>query len=115
MITYLDRILYLYPTIQRVMYWNTKKNGKPWDDPYDGIVWENTSIMKPTKTQLDAISDLDVITAKIKREADQQIQSQVLMILKTKDPTVLAGFDFYRQSNSDATLIQYLEYLQTLV
>ncbi len=75
MITYLDKILYLYPTIQRVMLWETRYDGTPFEDPYDGIVWENTEIDKPSKEILDAIPEALVIAAKKEKQLDALCES----------------------------------------
>lgn len=50
---YFDIVLLKYPGIQRVMYWQAQQDGTPWNDPYDGLLWENTDIPKPTKEELD--------------------------------------------------------------
>ena len=98
MITYLDKVQFLYPNIQRVMYWHEKNSEADFDDPYDRLLWENTDIEKPTKEILDAIKDEDVIVAK---EATIVAQKETLLkedplfkiVLareKLEDPTVTA-------------------------
>lgn len=52
----LDIILNKYPEIQGVSYWETQYDGTPWNHPYEGLVWENKEISKPTKTQLNTWS-----------------------------------------------------------
>ena len=49
---YLDIISLKHPGIQGVSYWKTQYDGTPWADDYDGLVWENKEIPKPTKKQL---------------------------------------------------------------
>lgn len=49
---YIDIITLKYPEIQHVSYWGTQFDGTPWEDPYDGLKWENTEIPKPTKEEL---------------------------------------------------------------
>ena len=68
MATYLEKVLFMYPNIQHVMYWGTKPDGKPWAHPYDGLQWDNTEIAKPTRKYLDALSDEKVQTELNKRE-----------------------------------------------
>ncbi len=51
-----DIIISKYPDIQGVSYWQTQFDGTPWKDPYDGLVWENKDIPKPTKEELLAWS-----------------------------------------------------------
>ncbi len=72
MVNYLDKILYLYPDIQRVSYWHTQYDGKEWADPYDGIVWENIEIKKPSKKKLDDLNDNVVMATLLKRKDDQR-------------------------------------------
>jgi hypothetical protein len=45
-------ITFKYPGIQQVSYWGTQYDGTPWNDPYDGLIWENKDIPKPTKEEL---------------------------------------------------------------
>ncbi len=74
MITYLDKILYLYPDIQQVMYWNTQRDGKPWQDLYEGIFWDNKKIAKPSKEELDAVTE-EMILSRKKELEEQNIQT----------------------------------------
>lgn len=55
MVTYLDKIRYLHPGIVQVMQWHTDNEGN--ELGYEGIVWENAAIIKPTKEELDDIPD----------------------------------------------------------
>lgn len=44
----------IYPSIEGgFSYWKTKKDGKNWDNPIDGLVWENTKFSKPTWKQIE--------------------------------------------------------------
>lgn len=70
-INYFDKVLYLYPDIQRVCYWHTQYDGTPWKDPYEGLKWENPDIKKPSKKQLDALDDEEV---RVELEARAEIQ-----------------------------------------
>jgi predicted nucleic acid-binding Zn-ribbon protein len=76
MITYLDRVRYLYPDIQRAMYWQTQYDGKEWDDPYDGLVWDNPDIRKPSKETLDALNE-NVIIAELQKREEAAHKAQV--------------------------------------
>lgn len=61
--TYLDRALVLYPGIQGISYRSTTQEGVPLQDPYDGLVWNNLVIPKPSKLTLDLVTNLQVIAA----------------------------------------------------
>ena len=44
----------IYPEIQgRFVYWNTKHDLTEWENPIDGLVWENTEYEKPTWDQIE--------------------------------------------------------------
>lgn len=53
MINYLNIIMFKYPGIQGVSYWEAQYDGSPWNDPYEGLVWENTTFPKPTQSDLE--------------------------------------------------------------
>lgn len=43
-----EAIIKIYPDISwGFSYWNTQFNGTPWNDPSEGLVWENTEYEKP--------------------------------------------------------------------
>lgn len=69
--TYFDKILYLYPNIREISYQHSQIDGTPWDDPYDGLIWENKDIPKPSKQTLDAV-DENVILQKKNTDAEQR-------------------------------------------
>ncbi len=112
MITYLDKILYLYPNIQRVSYWYTQYDGTPWDDNYDGIVWENIEIEKPSKATLDALDDAIV---------ESELNARNEMMRKTSrnekyadDLYMKARWQDYKLNTPNATFSDYLDYLESL-
>jgi hypothetical protein len=70
MLSYFDKIQYLYPKIQGVSYWCTKYDGTAWEDLYDGVVWENAEIQKPIKEELDAL-DESVVEAELDRRSEE--------------------------------------------
>ncbi len=108
MITYLDRVLVLYPTIQHIMYWNTQKDGTPWLDPYDGLIWENIEITKPTKEELDLVTDQQVL------DYQEALRIQARDLLAKKSLSVISNFNIYKQTNPDATFSEYLDILEEL-
>ncbi len=112
MATYFDKILYLYPTIQGVMYWQTQYDGTPWENSYDGIVWENTEIEKPSKETLDALDDA-VVDAELNARKEVTRKSQ-RNEQYSGDITVLSNFDSYKVSHPESTFSEYLDYLESL-
>lgn len=48
----IDIILAKYPGIQHIVYWHTQQDGSNWEHPYDGLIWENTEIPKPSKEEI---------------------------------------------------------------
>jgi len=112
MADYLDKVLYLYPKIQGVMYWYSKYDGSDWEDLYDGLEWNNSEIPKPTKEELDALDD-SIVEAEISRRAKEQQELRELEEAK-KDIGVLAGYSVYKSSNKSASLKDYLDYLKSL-
>lgn len=110
--TYLDKILYLYPDIQQVSYWNTQYDGSAWDDPYDGLIWENTEIEKPLKETLDAL-DNNIVQTELSTRADvarksardAKYQDNVYMKAKWQD---------YKMENPNASFSKYLDSLEEI-
>ena len=94
MISYLDKIRFLHPTIQRVMQVHRDNDGNYLG--YDGVVWENEEILKPTKEELDAIPDEQVVAFLKKEEKDNRIKAlfsddsnvAVYLMMKAQDPTL---------------------------
>lgn len=44
----------IYPEIQgRFVYWSSKHDLTEWENPIDGLVWENTEYEKPTWDQIE--------------------------------------------------------------
>jgi hypothetical protein len=112
MVTYLDKVLYLYPDIQGVMYWHTQYDGTPWNDPYDGLVWENKEIEKPTQAELDALDDETVENELNNRK--EVARKNARNARYENDLTVKSNYDIYKQDNPSATFADYLDYLETL-
>lgn len=110
--TYFDRALYLHPDIEGVVYWYAQQDGTPWDDAYDGLMWNNTEVAKPSKAELDALDDAIVEAAlnsrkeaKRKQKRDEDAEKNI---------TVLSNYDIYKQTNPTKTLSEYLDYLEAL-
>ena len=62
----IEAIKKIYPTIQGgFVYWETQQDLTPWENPIDGLVWENTEFAKPTWEQIEAqLSIVDLQEAK---------------------------------------------------
>lgn len=95
----LDIILYKYPNIQGVTYWNTQYDGKTWKDPYDGLKWENKEIPKPTK---DDIASWENAASLIK----QKEENNALVIQQLED---IDKDSIRALREDDTTRIQALE------
>lgn len=85
---YIQAILYKYPTIEKVTYWETQYDGTPWADPYDGLIWENQEHPKPTKEEIEAwILEYDLLDRQKIAVSQRQYPSlgdQLDMIYKDK-------------------------------
>lgn len=62
----LEAIKIIYPSIQGgFVYWETQSNNEPWQNPIDGLVWENTQYLKPTWNQIEPLlSEIELKKAK---------------------------------------------------
>ncbi len=109
MITYLDKILYLFPEATGVSYWQTQYDGTPWEDPYDGLVLENPNFEIPRRT-LDALDDAIVEKAleEMKKEAEKAARDSDLK----GNLVILAGLRQERQKRPSLTLGEYLDELE---
>lgn len=111
MINYFDKILYLYPDIQGVSFWHSKFDGTPWDHPYDGIVWENKDIRKPTKEELDALNDSEIERILNERKEDKRKEERNQR--EKKDLALIATFLEHKKTNPDVKFKDYLDYLES--
>jgi hypothetical protein len=124
MANYFDRVLYLYPGIQGVMYWQTQPvdimkhgmNPVPWDNPYDGLVWENTIIKKPTQAELDALDDATVEAELARREMiDLKNHRDQIM---ANDLNMKANYKGYKKDCPEGitpmTFSEYLDHLEAV-
>lgn len=105
---YLDKILYLYPSIQHVMYWHSQYDGQPWNDPYDGIVWNNKDIPKPSKAELDALDESLVQAA-----MDAKALENKLNRLKA-DESIQASYLIYKENHPDASFADFVAAFEKL-
>lgn len=112
MATYFDKVLYLYPNIQGVSYWYTQYDGTPWNDLYDGLVWENKDMPKPLKIALDELDDALVEKTLSERKEVQRKKDRDLQY--KSDLSILSGFDIYIKTHIGITYSQYLDYLESL-
>lgn len=111
MVTYLDKVLYLHPNIERVVYWHEKCEQAPYDDAYDRLLWENTEIPKPTKEELDALDDALVTS---EQELQIEIARKKARDEKYKaDLNMVANYSAYKNA-SPQNLMTFSEYLDWL-
>lgn len=83
--TIFDLVMLKYPGIQRVSYWNTCPDGAEWDDPYDGLIWENEEVPKPSKEDIaNWMKDSDLL-AKYKSPEVVESNSEILKQLEAID------------------------------
>lgn len=67
----------IYPDIKGgFVYWETKYNGEPLDNPIDGLKWENTEYQKPTWEQIEA--HFPEVEIEIKREKLKSVRLKYL-------------------------------------
>jgi hypothetical protein len=112
MIAYIDKVLYLYPEIQHVVFWHTQYNGEPWDDSYDGLIWENIEIAKPSKAELDALDDI-VVEAELTRRAEVARKAARDAKYAT-DLSIIANYQAWLVQNAGKTFSDYLDYLESI-
>jgi len=112
MANYYEKIQYLYPGIQRVVYWQTQYDGTPWDNLYDGIVWENEEIEKPSQEQLDNLDD-----ALVEQELSNRHETERKAQRDTKakvDLGLVAQYRTAKSSDANLTFSQFLDSLEEL-
>jgi hypothetical protein len=59
----------IYPNITNgFVYWETKNNGEPWENPIDGLNWQNKEFDKPTWDQIKSkFNNIELTQAKEKK------------------------------------------------
>ncbi len=118
--TYLDKILYLHPDASGVMYWQTHHNCctdtscdmVPWDNPYDGLVFDNPNFSIPSQAELDALDDAVVQTELDKRVAEGSKAAR--LEAAQKDMTIKAAFMVAKMSTPMLLFADFVEQLYTM-
>jgi hypothetical protein len=110
MVTYFDRLMYLYPNTQGITYKFTKDDGTSWDDPYDGLVWENNTIAKPTKEAIESIDDTVVATELANRKELER--KTVRNAAAVKDVSIVQAYQVAKNVDSGLTFSAYLDSLE---
>lgn len=110
---YFDKILYLYPNIQHVMYWHTQPDGSEWDDPYDGLQWYNKEIEKPTKKLLESLNPAVVAVELAKRNKERNPVELLEDTVKALTSKIENLADNISKSNSDL-LIKHNENMASI-
>lgn len=112
-VSYIDKVLYLYPGIQGVMFWHGDPvTGSPFSNAYDGLQWNNTSIMQPTQATLDAIPDATVEAAQAATAA--AATQSALVAQYSSDLGIKQAYITYQSANPTATISDYITYLNNL-
>jgi len=106
MITYLDKIRFLHPGIQHVMQWHTDEEGNKLG--YEGIIWENTEIEKPTKEVLDAISD-SAVEAWLEAERKANLLHEMF-----RKPEVAAIYMYMKSIEPTLTKEKFIDRLEAM-
>ncbi len=108
--TYLDKILYLYPDAQGVMYWHTQQDGTPWENPFEGLVFENPNFPVPTKEDLDSLED-EVVADELRRR--EEVRTKTERDRKyAQDLSVVASFRLQKETSKDLTFSEHLDALE---
>jgi len=100
----IDIITLKHPGIERITYWSSHPDGTPWNDPYEGLIWENTDIPKPSKEEL-AQWELEVAPVKdmldirqARRDNYPAMGDQLDALYKAMDAGILPKIDgFYAE------------------
>ncbi len=110
--TYIDKVLYLFPKAQGVMYWHSHHDGTPWDDPYEGLVYDNPNFTPPTREELDVLDETVVQTELDRRtEAARKAQRDTEYC---KDLSMVSAFSLARIATPTLTFSQHLDNLERL-
>lgn len=98
----IDAIRFKYPDIQDVLYWSTKYDGTPLDNIYEGLVWNNKEIPKPSLKEIDQWCI----------DYDLQYRQQ-LAISKRQYPPIGAQLDMIYHDKIDNTSV-WLETIESI-
>lgn len=96
----------IYPSIQGgFMYWETQSNGEPWQNPIDGLVWENQEYSKPTWAQIEPLL--------IQIELNNAKEAKIVEIRAKKEielykPVSYMGKTFYASERASGNIIASL-------
>ena len=98
--------------ISNVSYHHQDKNNLPWENPYDGIMWDNENIPKPTKEELDALDEDEVYRWEINRRNTERKQYRDSQL--SKDLSFLAALDIKNKLDSTKmTISEYADFLES--
>jgi hypothetical protein len=94
----INAIKKIYPLCRGYAYFETKNDGTAWENPIDGLVWENTQFLKPTWQQIETkLNDIKLDEVREIKKAEinaQRNRNMSASVLHTKN-----GVDHYLQSN----------------
>ncbi len=125
MITYLDKILYLHPEAQGVMYWDTHHNCcfnedgspkncdmQPWDDPYEGLVLDNPNFSVPKRKVLDALDENVVLEELYRRKSVEEKRTRD--IAAASDLSLVSAFEAAKSTDLDLTFSEHMDKLEIM-
>lgn len=112
MISYFDRVKYLYPNTEGIVYWETQYDGTPWEHPYDGLVWNNKEIPKPTKEDLDKLAAVTVDSSLKNR--DEVTRKTRRNLEAKKDLSLVNEFFAARKLDPNLKFTDFLDQLEAL-
>ena len=83
----------IYPEINGgFVYWQTKQDGTPHNNPIDGLIWENTEFEKPTWEQIESkLSGIDLQEAKDKKELEIKALRKANLLKSTPQTITYSG------------------------
>lgn len=98
----------IYPEIKGgFSYWETKADCTPWDNPIDGLVWENEDFTKPTWEQIESELEQVEINSVFEQKEELLKQSRSKLLSSSKLSITLNGvsteFDLHA---SDLPILQ---------
>jgi len=105
-----EKCLYLYPDTQGITYWQARRDGTPWQDPYDGLIWEVKDIPKPTKQELDTLDDLMVENTLKQRDEEKRKKERNKLYAEKLD--VVARYQEETTKDINLTWNNYLDQLE---
>ena len=96
-----------YPTMQGIVYQETKQDGSAWSNPEEGLTWNNATYQKPAWVDIQSkLIDVDLQEIKDKKKLEIKAlrQSNLCKLLLSKG--VDATLDYYVKTTPEKNLFQ---------